>query len=97
MERKLWFFVTPFAFLTLFFGVALIYSYGYAWFKHSIWLHIKITLLLLVYAYHFYLLYLLKQFEKDANKHSSKFYRFLNEAPVLILLAIVVLAVVKPA
>lgn len=78
------------------FGGLLIHSYGLAWFKASHWLHVKLVLLLAVYGYHFYLFKLLKQFERDENTHSSKFYRFLNEAPVLVLLAIVVLAVVKP-
>ena len=96
MERRLWFFVTPFALLTLVFGLALIYSYGSEWFRISMWLHIKLTLVIFVYAYHFYLYRLLKQFARDENRHSSTFYRFLNEAPVLILLGIVVLAVVKP-
>jgi putative membrane protein len=43
-----------------------------------------------------YLYVLMKRFAAGKNKHSSKFYRFLNEAPVLALLAIVILAVVKP-
>ncbi|WP_414828364.1 CopD family protein [Alteromonas sp. H39] len=96
MERRLWFFVTPFAFLTLFFGVWLIASYGMDWFRVSAWLHVKIALLFAVYGYHFYLFKLWKQFARNENCHSSTFYRFLNEAPVLILLAIVILAVVKP-
>ncbi|RDV28966.1 protoporphyrinogen oxidase HemJ [Alteromonas aestuariivivens] len=96
MERRLWFFVTPFAFLTLIFGVALIWTYGLSWFKLSHWLHIKFIFLLAIYIYHFYLFKLMKQFANDDNRHSSRFYRFLNEAPVLVLLAIVVLAVVKP-
>lgn len=96
MERRLWFFVTPFALLTLAFGVALIVSYGGTWFKMSGWLHIKLLLLLAIYGYHFYLFKLLKQFERDENRHSPRFYRFLNEVPVLAILAIVCLAVVKP-
>ncbi|WP_137166057.1 protoporphyrinogen oxidase HemJ [Salinimonas lutimaris] len=96
MERRLWLFVTPFAFLTLFFGVALIVTYGLDWLKHSGWLHAKLTLLVGLYAYHFYLLKLLKQFARDENTRSDKFYRILNEAPVLVLLGIVILAVVKP-
>lgn len=96
MERRLWMFVTPFALFTLIFGVALIVSYGGTWFKMSGWLHIKLLLLLAIYGYHFYLLKLLKQFARDENRHSPKFYRFLNEAPVIIILAIVCLAVVKP-
>ena len=96
MERRLWFFVTPFALLTLAFGVALIVSYGSTWFKMSGWLHIKFMLLLALYSYHFYLFKLVKQFSRDENRHSAKFYRIINEAPVLLILAIVCLAVVKP-
>ena len=56
MERRLWLFVTPFALLTLIFGLALIFTYGYAWFAASIWLHVKITLVFFIYLYHLYLL-----------------------------------------
>jgi len=96
MERRLWFFVTPFALLALIFGIALIVSYGSIWFKMSAWLHVKLLLVLAIYAYHFYLYKLMKQFSRDENRHSAKFYRILNEAPVLIILAVVCLAVVKP-
>ena len=95
MERRLWLFVTPFAVVTLLFGVALIYTYGYAWFAASTWLHIKIVLVTLIYGYHFYLWHLVKQFAADKVTHSARFFRILNEAPVLVLLAIVLLAVVK--
>jgi putative membrane protein len=95
MERRLWFFVTPFALLTLILGAALIYQYGGPWFVAAKWLHIKLLLVSLLYGYHFYLYYLLKAFARDENSHKSRFYRFLNEAPVLVLLAIICLAVVK--
>lgn len=96
MERRLWCFVTPFAILTLIFGVALIAAYGKAWFAASKWLHIKLVLLLAVYAYHFYLFKVVKDFAADKPMKSALFYRVLNEAPVIIIFAIVVLAVVKP-
>jgi putative membrane protein len=95
MERRLWFFVTPFAVLTLVFGVILIMLYGSAWFAAAKWLHYKLLLVIALYVYHGYLFFLMRDFAKDANKHSSRFYRFLNESPVLLLLGIVVLAVVK--
>ncbi len=95
MEKRLWFFVTPFALLTLIFGVALIYLYGMDWFRAAKWLHYKIMLALAFYVYHGYLFVLVKRFARDENKHSPRFYRFLNEAPVLALLAIVVLAIIK--
>ena len=70
MERRLWFFVTPFAVLTLVFGLALIHVYGMAWFKASGWLHIKLALVLAIYGYHFYLYKLVKQFARDENTRS---------------------------
>lgn len=96
MERRLWWFVLPFAILTLVFGVALIHQYGMGWLGASHWLHAKLFLVLLVYAYYGYLFVLMKRFERDQNRHGHRFYRFLNEAPVLAFLAIIVLAVVKP-
>ncbi len=95
MEKRLWFFVTPFALLTFIFGIWLIVLYGADWFAAAKWLHIKLLLVFALYIYHFYLYKLVKQFARDENKHSPLFYRFLNEAPVLVLLAIVSLAVVK--
>ena len=50
MEKRLLYFITPFAFLTVFFGIALIYQYGYPWFVAAKWLHIKITLVLALLA-----------------------------------------------
>jgi putative membrane protein len=95
MERRLWLFVTPFAILTLIFGVWLISLYGKEWFVAAKWLHLKLTLVTAVYAYHVYLFVLVGKFAKDENTHSARFYRFLNEAPVLIVLAIIILAIVK--
>lgn len=97
MERRLLFFVTPFAVLTGVFGIALMHMYGMEWVKLSIWLHIKLKLVLLLYIYHAYCFKLLADFKHDRNKRSDRFYRIFNELPVLILLAIVILAVMKPS
>lgn len=96
MERRLLYFVTPFAILTLVFGVILIYMYGSQWFAQSHWLHAKLALVILLYFYHGYCFKILRQFKTDTNQRSHKFYRIFNEAPVLILLAIILLAVTKP-
>ena len=96
MQRRLWYFVTPFAVLTLLFGLLLIHSYGTDWFKASHWMHAKLLLVVLFYVYHIYLFVLMKRFSNNQNKHSPRFYRFLNEAPVIALLGIIILAVVKP-
>ena len=97
MERRLLWFVTPFAVLTLVFGLLLIFSYGHAWFKASHWLHYKLLLVLLLYLYHGYCFKLLADFKHNRNKRSSRFYRIFNELPVLVMFAVILLAVVKPA
>ena len=96
MEKRLLYFITPFAFLTVIFGIALIYHYGYPWFAAMKWLHIKITLVILLIAYHLYCFKLLKVFKNDQNTRSGKFYRIFNEAPVLILFAVVIIVYTKP-
>ena len=60
------------------------------------WLHIKLGFVLLLVLYHIYLGMLLYQFKKNCNQHGHVFYRVLNEVPVIFLIAIVILAVVKP-
>ena len=96
MARRLLYFITPFAIISLVLGVAIIYSYGMDWLKQSAWLHLKLTLVALLYLYHGYCFVLLKRFQQDRNQRSDKFYRIFNELPVLLLLAIVFLAVIKP-
>jgi len=96
MQRRLWFFVAPFALLTLIFGLWLIAIYGMDWFRASTWLHVKLALLVGLYVYYGYLYKIMRDLATGRNIRSSKFYRILNEAPVLVLLAIVILAIVKP-
>ena len=96
MERRLLYFVTPFAIFTLILGLALIHAYGGAWFAAAKWLHIKITLVILLFVYHGYCFKLVKIFAQDKNTRSGKFYRIFNEIPVIILFAVIILAYVKP-
>ncbi len=62
----------------------------------EIWVHAKLILVLAMTAIHGMLAIWRKHFEADANRHSARFYRFVNEAPTLLMIAIVVLVVVKP-
>jgi protoporphyrinogen IX oxidase len=96
MERRLLYFVTPFALLTLVFGLLLIHSYGAAWFKASQWLHYKLPLVMLLYGYHAFCFKLLADFKHNRNQRSPRFYRIFNEVPVLVLLAVILLAYLKP-
>ena len=93
MERKLFFgIMTPGAVLTIVFGLWLWHGYGFS----GGWLHAKLTLVAILVAYHLYCGKLLLDFKHDRNRHSHRYYRWLNEVPVLILVAIVILVVVKP-
>ncbi|WDD98209.1 protoporphyrinogen oxidase HemJ [Thalassomonas actiniarum] len=96
MERRLLYFVTPFAIFTVLLGLAMIFLYGHEWFVQSKWLHIKITLVIFLIAYHLYCFKLVKDFREDKNTRSGRFYRLFNEIPVLILFAVIILAYVKP-
>jgi putative membrane protein len=96
MEKRLLYFVTPFALFTVILGTTIIYLYGLDWFKNATWLHIKLTLVLFLLAYHGYCFKLVKTFREDKNTRSGKFYRVFNEVPVFILFAVIILAYVKP-
>lgn len=96
MERKLFRFMTPLAALAVLFGGLLLAHYGLSYLKSSAWLHVKLTLVAGLVAYHAYLGHLVRVFADDENARSHKFYRVMNEVPVLVLFAVVVLAVVKP-
>ena len=95
MEGKLYRFVTPFAFLSLGFGLWMV-ALNPDFYLTSGWFHVKFTLIILLFAYHFYCGKLVKQFALGNNTRSHVFYRIFNELPVLALFTIVILAVVKP-
>ena len=59
------------------------------------WLHVKLVLVAVLIAYHIYCGKLLADFKHDRNRHGHVWYRWFNEFPVLILIAVVVLAVVN--
>lgn len=97
MERRLLFFVTPFALLTLVFGFLIIGKYGAGYLAMSTWMQIKLVLIALLVLYHAYCFRLLYLFKHDRNTRSGRWYRVFNEVPVLLLFAIIILAVIKPS
>ncbi|BAZ16038.1 hypothetical protein NIES4071_79110 [Calothrix sp. NIES-4071] len=62
---------------------------------HQTWLHVKLGFVVLLLGYHHYCKRLMKQLEAGTCKWTSKQMRALNEAPTLLLVAIVLLAVFK--
>ena len=86
MERKLFFgIMAPGAVLTLVFGTWLWLGYGLG----GRWLMAKLGLVAVLIAYHLYCGKLLADFKHDRNRHGDIFYRWLNELPVFILIAVV--------
>ena len=97
MERKLFFgIMTPGMVLTWIFGIWMLVDYAWGSYSSSGWLHAKLTVLLLLTGYHFLCFKWLLDFKYDRNQCSHVFYRWMNEVPVLFLVAIVILATVKP-
>jgi len=94
MERKLYRFVTPFMYLSMALGIWLMIEWQL---YSSVWMIIKLALVCILVAYHFYCGHLVKVFANDESRRSHVWYRWFNELPVIVLVAIVILVVVKPA
>ena len=96
MERKLFYYImTPAMVLSWIFGIVLIHEIGFQQLG-NLWLQLKLILVLLLTVYHLYLGLLLNQFKLDQNKKTSKFYRYINEIPTLLLILIVFIVIFKP-
>ena len=96
MERKLYYFImTPAMILSWVFGLVLIHEIGFNQLA-SLWLQLKLIFVVLLTVYHFYLGSLLYQFKLDQNRKTSKFYRYINEIPTLLLILIIFIVIFKP-
>jgi putative membrane protein len=92
-QRLLRVIMNPAMMLTWLFGLYLAWSvYGF----HGTWLHLKIVLVVLLTAVHVFFSRSVKAFARDENHRSARFWRVMNEAPTVLMIVIVVLAVVKP-
>ncbi|SOZ98839.1 Conserved hypothetical protein, UPF0093; putative TRANSMEMBRANE PROTEIN [Cupriavidus taiwanensis] len=96
MARKLFRFMTMLAVPAVVFGLWLYLGYGIGRGAGQGWMHAKLALVLVLIGYHHGCGVLLRKFEAGRNARSHKFYRWFNELPVLVLLAVVILVVVKP-
>jgi putative membrane protein len=94
MERRLFMMMTLGALLTIVFGISTLLAVPS--YLQQPWMRIKLLLVALLIAYHLWCYRLLKQFAAGRNLHSQRWYRWFNEVPSLLLIAIVLLVVVKP-
>jgi putative membrane protein len=93
MERKLFYgIMTPGGIITVVLGLWLWFGYGFS----GGWLHLKVALVTVLILYHFWCGKLLNDFKHDRNRRSHVWFRWFNEFPVLILIAVVILVEVKP-
>ncbi|TCO75579.1 putative membrane protein [Plasticicumulans lactativorans] len=97
MERKLfWGITTPGGVLTLAFGAWLLAAGGWAAYAKMGWLHAKLLLVALLVVYHVWCGKLLLDFKHERNRRSHVWFRWFNEAPVIVLIAVILLASLKP-
>jgi len=96
MASRLWFAITwPSAIITLGIGTSMILNQP-EWLQQG-FMHIKLTLVFLLYLYHFSLHIIFKQLNIDVVKYSSQQLRFWNEVATLFLISIVFIIVLKNA
>ena len=94
MARRLYRFMTPLAILAVALGLWLMLGYGIG--LTSGWMHAKLLLVLLLVGYHVICGRVLVTFERRSNQRGHRYYRWFNEAPVILLALVLVLVVVKP-
>jgi len=96
IEKKLYLYIMmPAMVLSWIFGMILISNIGFETLS-TLWIKIKLILVILLTLYHFYLGRLLEDFRLNKNTKSSKFFRIINEVPTLLLILIVFIVIFKP-
>ena len=94
MANRLFRFMTILAIPAVLLGLALWLHFKIG--SGEVWMHTKMFFVLLVIGYHHACWGLLKKFRNGVNTHSGVWYRWFNEAPVLLLLIVTALVVIKP-
>ena len=96
MEKRLYnYIMRPAMLFSWIFGIVLIYLNGLDVLT-NLWIQIKLVLVIALSAYHEYLGKCLRQLKNRTNIKSAKFYRYINEVPTVLLIAIIFIVVFKP-
>lgn len=97
MERRLYRAIMhPAAAVTVLSGLWMLIAYAWGAYKTAGWLHLKLVLVLALLGYHAWLGALMRGLADGTGRRGARFFRVINELPTLALVAIVILAVVKP-
>jgi len=95
MERKLYRgIMTPAMLATLLFGGWMLLQQPA--YLHALWMQIKLALVLCLVIYHFVCGGFVKKLQSNAQLRTHIYFRWFNEVPVLFLIAIILLAVLRP-
>lgn len=96
MEKRLYYGITwPAAIVTTLLGLWLL-SYNPVYYLKAGWMHVKLSLVVILWVYHLLCGHYLKAFAQNKNQKRARFFRIYNEMPTLLLIGIVILVVVKP-
>ena len=96
MERKLYnLIMMPAMLLSWIFGLLLIHTLGFSVFS-ELWMQIKVIAVVILTFYHFSLGKFLSHFANDSNQKTSKFFRFYNEIPTILLIVVIFVVIFKP-
>ena len=94
MERRLLrAIINPAMVLAWVLGLALVTNLG-AWGEP--WMHAKFAAVIGLSTIHGYFSRCQRDFDNDDNRHSARFYRYMNEIPTVLMIAIVLLVVLRP-
>ena len=96
MAGKLYRFMTVLAVPAIVLGLWLWLGYGIGMGPGNGWMHAKLMVVLLLLGYHHACGKMLRNFRNGRNRRNHVWYRWFNEAPVILLVAAVILVVVKP-
>jgi putative membrane protein len=96
MERKLYRgIMNPSMLATVGLGLWMLIEGWNRYFHQATWMHIKLFLVILLVGYHLACGHMMRRFAADLNLHTDRYYRVFNELPVIILVAVVLLAILK--
>ena len=96
MERKLYRgIMNPSMIVALSLGVWMLVDRWSSYFHNATWMHIKLTLIVLLIGYHHMCGAFVKKFAADANTRTHRFYRVFNELPVFVMVPVVILVILK--
>lgn len=97
MERRLYrFIMTPAMAATWIFGLLMLHMDGGAIFASGWWMAAKLALVIVMSGLHILFGLHLRAFASGRNGKGARYFRFLNEAPTLLMIGIVVLVIVRP-